>query len=124
MIKLPLERPKDVTRGTQFPWASCLPFVENSRGILIHRPRTVSTYQLMKKTHIGIGFWCGMHTTGGNNLTFLPTPPENSILCERCEQFAVANGLPSADKVAGRHVHKGRTKAFITCCTDPKGEQS
>lgn len=117
MTKIALDRRKS-SRGTGcFPWASCLPFVENSRGTLIHRPRSGTTYNLHKKPHVGVSFWCGMAvSTSGENLTFLETPPDGKILCERCEEIAVANGLPSADELAGRHVHKGRTKAVATCC--------
>ena len=115
--KIELERPKKVRNG-QFPWASCAPFVENSRGTLIHRPRSGSTYNLHRTgPHVGISFWCGMGVASdGKNLTFLDAPPEGRILCERCEAAAVANGLPSADELSGRHVHKGRTVAVATCC--------
>lgn len=120
MTKLPLERPKRQFHG-EFPWVACAPFVENSRGTLIHRPRTGSTYNIHRTgPHIGVGFWCGMHVTGGKNLTFLAAPPNDRILCERCEAAAVANGLPSADELAGRHVHKGRTVAVATCCDEVK----
>jgi len=115
--KFPLERQKKIHKN-EFPWASCAPFVENSRGTLIHRPRSGSTYNLHRTgPHIGVGFWCGMHVaSSGKNLTFLAAPPDGRILCERCEAAAVANGLPSADELAGRHVHKGRTVAVATCC--------
>ena len=121
MIKLPLEKRKD-QRGNPhiLPWASCLPFVENSRGILIHRPRSAATYTMHKKPHIVISFWCGMHVSGGKNFTFLPKPPECRIVCQRCEELAVAAGLPSADALAGKHVHKGGVKAYRSCCA---GEQ-
>ena len=121
ITRLPLERPKKIS-PKEFPWAACAPFVENSRGILIHRPRTGSTYNLHRSgPHIGVGFWCGMRTASdGKNLTFLASPPEDRILCARCEAIAVANGLPSADELAGRHVHKGRTVAVATCCDTEK----
>lgn len=119
-MRLPLERPKKVTTN-EFPWTRCLPFVENSRGTLIHRPRSGATYNIHRTgPHIAIGFWCGMQvSSGGKNLTFLAAPPEGRILCERCERIAVENGLPSADELAGRHVHKGRTVAVATCCDLP-----
>lgn len=116
-MKLPLEtRPFDVKHG--FPWTSCLPFIENSRGALIHRPRRGATYNLHKTgPHIGITFWCGMAvSTSKKNLTFLAAPPAGKILCERCEGAAIKAGLPSADELAGRHVHKGGVVAVATCC--------
>ena len=116
MAEQALERPKRVSKG-QSPWTNCEPFVENSRGTLIHRPRSVSTYNIHPTgPHIGIHLWCGMHVSGGKNFTFLAAPPEGRILCERCEAAAVANELPAADELAGKHVHKGRTVAMATCC--------
>ena len=41
MLKLALQQRKRhaMHRDKILPWASCAPFVENSRGVLIHRPR-------------------------------------------------------------------------------------
>ena len=120
MLKLPLEiRPFDRNNG--ITWKSCLPFVKNSRGTLIHRPRSGATYNLHANPHNVVTFWCGMIvSSGGKNLTFLSTPPDDKILCERCEAAAVKAGMLSADELAGRHVHKGRTVAVVTCCPSPK----
>lgn len=116
---LPLEKKDHVAYRDPriFHWTKCYPFVENKRGQLIHRPRSGATYQLHKSgPHIGITFWCGMAAVDhGGKLTLLDAPPEDSILCERCEAAAVSHGLPSADEIAGRHVHKGRTVAVATC---------
>ncbi len=116
MVRFPLQRRAfDAEHG--FPWSSCAPFVENTRGVLIHRPRSGVTFNCHKTPHIGIKFWCGMQiSTSKKNITLLYVPPEGEILCARCEEFAVENGLPPADELAGRHVHKGRTKAVVTCC--------
>jgi len=89
-VKLPLvvkPRREDSKHYTLY-WKSCAPFVENSRGVLIHRPRSVMTVTLHKTPHIAIGHWCGMGTTGGKEFTFLIAPPENAILCEKCELAA------------------------------------
>ena len=42
MVKLALQQPKrhPLHRDKILPWASCAPFVENSRGVLIHLPRS------------------------------------------------------------------------------------
>lgn len=103
-----------------YPWVACLhPFVENSRGVLIHRPRSGATYNIHKAPHVSVGMWCGHHTSSdGRNLTFLPAPPEGKVLCARCEDAAVAAGLPTADELAGRHVHVGGVKAVVTCCKE------
>lgn len=120
ITKLPLERKANSNQfytKNRFPWISCAPFVENSRGVLIHRPRSAATFNLHKHPHIGVSFWCGMAVSSdGKNLTFLAAPPDGRILCARCESAAIENGLPSADDIAGRHVHKGRTTAVATCC--------
>lgn len=50
------------------------------------------------------------------DLTFLAAPPDDKLLCEACERNAVLAGLPSADELAGRHVHLGKIKAVQTCC--------
>lgn len=121
MTKIALSRKKKIARN-EYPWASCLPFVENSRGTLIHRPRRASTYNIHRSgPHIGVEFWCGMHvSTSKGNLTFLSSPADGKILCERCEAIAVLRGLPTADELAGRHVHKGKTIAVSTCCESDK----
>lgn len=120
MLKLPLERTAfHVKHG--FSWVSCAPFVENSRGVLIHRPRSGATYNIHRHPHVGVTFWCGMSVSSdGKNLTFLAAPPNDRILCARCEAIAVANGLPSVDELAGRHVHKGGVVAVATCCDGVK----
>ena len=130
MLKLPLKPgklPPEGYRQHVFPWASCAPFVENRRGLLIHRPMTVSTHTILKRIqrpHFSIGYWCGNHANNdAGNITFLAAPPVGSILCERCEQEAVRAGLPSAESLAGRHVHVGRLKAILTCgCAALSGE--
>lgn len=116
-----LEKPKHIS-SKQAPWKACLPFVDNSRASLIHRPRNGSTYNIHKNPHIAVSFWCGMAVTASDgHLTFLHSPPDDKILCERCEANAVKNGLPTSDELAGKHVHKGRTVAVATCCSGVKG---
>lgn len=120
MIKLTLRKPKHRhdPKFPAFPWASCAPFVENSNGKLIHRPKTVVSFKIHKEPHTAIDNWCGNVHVGTNKFTFLETPPEGKLLCERCEYTAVKAGLPSADELAGRHVHTGKLIAIQTCCTD------
>ena len=126
MIKLPLQQRKvfpESYRRTTFPWASCAPFVENTRGILIHRPRSVTTHTLLRKSHFSVNYWCGNSANNNSgNLTFMEAPPVDAIVCERCEQLAIEAGLPSAEELAGRHVHIGRLKAILTCgCAQEQG---
>lgn len=124
-MKLALQRHKpypEPYRHSIMPWASCAPFVENSRGVLIHRPRSVSTVTIHKAPHMAILYWCG-NGVAGRHLTLLEAPPEDALLCEACERRAVAAGLPSADALAGRHVHLGKVVAVRTCCEAKDKEQ-
>lgn len=120
-MKLALKKDKRLRPAFNgLPWLSCQPFVENSRAVLIHRPRTVTTHKLGQKykSHIAIGYWCGNSQTGTTKFTFLDAPPEDRILCARCEEKAVEAGLPSAAELAGRHVHIGGVVAVRHCCNE------
>lgn len=98
-------------------WKSSLPFVENSRADLIHRPRSVTVYQIGNRPpHIAIGYWCGNHASGKRNFTFLNEPERDALLCMFCEAKAKAAKLPSAEEICGRHVHIGRMLPVQTCC--------
>lgn len=118
MLKLALQQPKrhPMHRDKILPWSSCAPFVENSRGVLIHRPRSAQTITIHREPHKAIHYWCGNGVAGKRNLTFLAAPPDDKLLCEACERNAVLAGLPSAYELAGRHVHLGKIKAVQTCC--------
>ena len=120
MLKLPL-RPKAKRNDlgfNEYPWASCAPFVENSAGRLIHRPREVTTFKIYRAPHIAVTNWCGNTHVGMNKFTFLEQPPYGKLLCERCEIAATFAGLPSADALSGRHVHIGKIIAVQTCCKE------
>ncbi len=124
MLKLPLQRrkPHPLFVGTTLPWARCLPFVRNDRGLLIHRPRSVTGINIHATAHLAIRYWCGAGVASRSGITFLPSPDESDLLCEMCEKRAVDSGLPSAYSLAGRHVHFGRLKAIRTCCNETGGE--
>lgn len=124
MLKLPLHPGKpypDPYRHSIMPWASCAPFIENSRGVLIHRPKSAKNITILGKTHAAILYWCG-NGVAGKHLTLLEAPPEDALLCEACERRAVAAGLPSASSLAGRHVHLGKVVAVRTCCEGARSE--
>jgi len=102
-------------------WKSCLPFLENKRAILIHRPRAVATIAksaVSKYPYMVADMWCGTSMCGQENWTFLSAPPEGKVVCARCEAMAVSQGLPSSDELVGHHVHIGRVRAVITCCKE------
>lgn len=56
MLKLALQQRKrhPMHRDKILPWASCAPFVENSRGVLIHRPRSAQTITIHKEPHMAV----------------------------------------------------------------------
>ena len=119
-LKLPLK--KKAYKKSDFnpiQWHSCLPFVDNKKAILIHRPREVSTYTHFKYPYLAIKAWCGNHFTGDDKFTFMASlDGQDKLLCARCEAIATQNGLPSAEDLTGKHVHIGRLKAIRTCCKD------
>lgn len=116
-MKIALEKSRNLG-GTKVPpieWKSALPFVENSRGQLVHRPMSVVTYLHQSYPYLAIKYQCGLSACGSKNLTFLSVPPEHAVVCHRCEEFAVLRGLPSSSDIAGRHVHIGGLKVFKKC---------
>ena len=114
-MKLPLQKPKDRRFGIY--WSSCSPFIENTRAVLIHRPRYVVTHKIgdKYKAHIAIGCWCGTSFTGTKKFTFLDAPPDGKLLCARCEEKAVQSGQHSAEHLTGHHVHVGHVIAQRLC---------
>ncbi len=117
MLKLQKEKS---LRANAVPWVSCRPFVENSKGVLVHRPRMVTTHKIGPKfaAHLGVHMWCGNCASGGKKFTFLDAPSQGRIVCARCEDLAVAAGLPSSSELAGRHVHTGGVVAVSRCCRE------
>lgn len=100
-------------------WLTSLPFLENKRAVLIHRPRAVATVAksaVSKYPYLIASMWCGNSMVNSEHWTFLSAPPEEKIVCARCESMAVLNGLPSSDSLVGHHVHIGGVKAVIQCC--------
>lgn len=120
MLKLPLK----VTRFAKkngLPWTSCLPFVDNKRAQLIHRPMSVTKYKCGSyPSHLAVHCWCGQGPAGSDKFTFLEKLDGSKLLCAKCETNAVAAGLPSAYELSGLHVHVGKVVAVQTCCTEVK----
>ena len=117
-MKLPLKKQKNIFPGN-VAWTSAPPFVQNSRGMLIHRPRHVTNCNNLKprgKSHLAVYMMCGMGCTGTTKFTFLDVPPSDRVVCAKCEAIAQEKGLPSADQLAGRHVHVGGLVAVANCC--------
>lgn len=115
-MKIPLQIRKPFY-GYSGHWDESEPFVLNDRGLLIHRPRSVTKHHLTgHDPHIGITYWCGNSATGNDNLHFIDAPPEGMLVCAICEERAKMFGEKSSDELAGKHIHKGRVKAVQTCC--------
>jgi hypothetical protein len=116
-MKVALEMDGNRHRGS-IPWKSCEPFVENSMAVLIHRVRHVTTHKISDRwpAHLAVSCWCGNSMTGTKKFTFLPEPPAERIVCARCEDKAVAAGLPSSYQLTGVHVHTGGVVAVRRCC--------
>ncbi len=103
-----------------FSWRKSPAFAVNVRGILIHRVKHVVTILWHgKESHYHVGYLCG----NGCNVdldnieeTLVADPPRNRLLCENCELRAKREKLPSGDKLAKRHVHRGILVPQQTCC--------
>lgn len=94
------------------PWERSPPFAVNPRGLLTHRVRYVTTYSRNGElSHYAVNYLCGNGTcfnpsTVNDVLVF--DPPKDRMLCDFCESKAQRKRLPSGDKLAGRHVHRGQ----------------
>lgn len=117
-MKVPIEKAKKL-RGA-IPWTACEPYVENSRAVLIHRVRHVTTHQIgpSYRPHLAVHAWCGNGMTGTKKFTFLAEPPTDRLLCARCEEHAIKHGQPSTEQLIGRHAHIGGVVAVQYCCKE------
>jgi len=115
-VKVALSKAKNHRFG--IAWKECSPFIENTKAILIHRPRYVTTHKISEKykSHIAVENWCGNTFTGTKKFTFLDAPPDGKLLCARCEAMALKSNMPSAESLAGKHVHLGRLVPQQLCC--------
>lgn len=118
---LPFWRPR-----ATYALKSALPFIENDRGVLIHRPRYAAIHEALSEQfhpHMSVEMWCGssansnqMRHGGPGVLTFIADVPLDRYLCWRCEERAVEMGkLPSAYELTGHHVCVGGVRAYNKC---------
>lgn len=101
--------------GKHLDWERAPAFNVNPRGILIHRVKDGRTHLMPWGNHNSITQWCG-NGVSGEGVSLTDDPPKDRLLCAYCEAKAVAAGEPTADQLAGRHVHIGALKAIRTCC--------
>ena len=97
-------------------WSDSEPFVANSQGPLIHRPKTITNHVSLGKRHIAINYYCGGSSNGLKKFTFLSKLNDRHIVCKRCELAAVECGLQSSEEINGGHAHLGGVKAVAFCC--------
>lgn len=116
-MKVKLKSKRD--HADWIPWKSSEPFFVNPRGILVHRVRFIDTIVLHgKKSHYAVSYWCGnQRCFGFDEMNMLVSvPPKGRLVCQWCEMKATAAKEKSSDKIAGKHVHKGKCVAIRTCC--------
>ncbi len=105
-------------------WLKAPPFAVNKRGVLVHRVRHVTTHMRYgsggwAESHHSMHYLCGngcCFELGSEDETLVSDPPKDRLLCEACERVAARQKLPTGDKLAGRHVHRGILKPHQTCC--------
>ncbi len=100
-------------------WSHSAPFVINSMAMLVHRVKHAGDFhdRQGEKTHSWVQYLCGNGTAGqtGERITFVADPGDR-LICQRCEQIAANQRLPSADEICGRHVHVGVLRPRRVCC--------
>lgn len=118
-IPLRLARSNPMDAGKRMNLRSLPPFAINKRGVLVHRPASACVYNIHGYPHIGVDFLCGMTVCDNRKkakLTFTDALEESALLCERCEFTAARMMLPSAERITGHHVHRGKVIGVKTCC--------
>ncbi len=99
-------------------WRMTLPFNVNPRGIFVHRVRcagSILEHDGHQHSHDWAHYWCGNQTCG-EGVSLTDSPPDDRLLCARCEAMAVAAGQPTADELLGRHIHIGSARVVRECC--------
>jgi hypothetical protein len=121
MIKLAKPRsPWPVTDARY--WDRSLPFFHASAGILLHRVANVLDFlRGGRVTHTAVHYLCGNSSFVRRGAEFVADPKKaGRLVCSFCEFRARQQRLPSADKLAGHHVHVGRLRVEQVCCRDHK----
>ena len=96
-----------------------MPFVDNSRAVLIHRVKSVSIHKISDKwrSHYAVGLYCGNSFCGREKLTITDDPKPDKLICQRCENAVAEAGHISSDELLGRHAHVGAVYAKQMCCS-------
>jgi hypothetical protein len=121
-MKLMLDAKLFPNKHAKASFRSSMPFIENTKAILIHRPRAAALYQIESVNgkkyapHLAVKCYCGNTFCGSKKIIFHDTLNNEMIVCARCEKEAIKAGLPSSSDICGKHVHTGGVKAFKNCC--------
>lgn len=93
-------------------------FVDNPRGVLIHRVKHVCDhYHHDEYHHSSVDFFCGNSTCFHKDSSILVDEfGDHRILCLRCEVSAVLEDCADAEDLLDRHVHVGGIRAVRFCC--------
>lgn len=93
-----------------------LPFAVNSRGVLVHRVRSLGIFLSIDGaySHHSAHYHCNAFASG---VSLVAEPDQAAIVCHVCEARCKYLGLPSAEELVGRHVHVGRKVAIANCCS-------
>ena len=99
-------------------WERSLPFFRASAGILLHRVASALDFiRGGSVSHTAVHYLCGNTGFVRDGAEFVADPKKaGRLVCAVCEFRAKQKGLPSADRLAGHHVHVGRLIAVQTCC--------
>ncbi len=120
-MKVKLKKPnsRDHNQITHIAWKESEPFVNNTRGQLIHRVRWVESIRYYgEHRHLAVRYMCGGGTTGDTdeNLEFCATVPKGRVLCARCEAQSAVEGQKTAEQLCRKkHVCKGGTVIVKSC---------
>lgn len=99
-------------------WSAVVPFFANPRGVLVHRVKCAGTFVDAEgnSRHHAVYYFCGGSCCTHSVEGFTDKPEPAAVLCHRCEAMASNEQKPTADQLAGRHVHVGHARAVRTCC--------
>lgn len=100
-----------LTRRTDLPGRMrsvrrSVPFVESFYGTYTHRVRSITMHELLNKSHMSVGCWCGMtiNLSQHRRNRLLLEPSQGRPICATCEGRAIGSGQLGAREILGRPV--------------------
>ena len=94
------------------------PFFRAQAGVLFHRVRYITDFYVGKRLrHTAVTYQCNNTSFVRAGSMFSGNPTEQrAFVCSACEYWAKKRNKPTADQLAGKHVHVGRLVAVQLCC--------